>query len=64
MLYWLECSVILNNAKCEVCLMEGNWEGLRQQCLGCQKCGLAAGRTNVVFGTGSSTAEVLPPFPI
>lgn len=35
------------------------WEQLRQQCMGCRACGLADTRTNVVFGVGSPTAEVL-----
>ena len=32
---------------------------LRQQCMSCRACGLADTRTNVVFGVGSPTAEVL-----
>lgn len=32
---------------------------LRAGCLGCQKCGLCATRTNVVFGTGVADAEVM-----
>ena len=32
---------------------------LRAGCLGCQKCGLSATRTNVVFGTGVADAEVM-----
>ena len=36
-----------------------SWEALREECLHCQKCGLAATRTNVVFGDGCETAEVL-----
>jgi DNA polymerase len=39
--------------------MEQNWENLRESCLSCEKCGLAATRTNVVFGTGNPNAEVL-----
>ena len=35
------------------------WEALRQECLHCQNCALAATRTNVVFGDGCETAEVL-----
>ena len=35
------------------------WEQLRQQCMSCRACGLADTRTNVVFGVGSPTAEVL-----
>ena len=34
-------------------------EQLRQECLACRKCGLCATRTNVVFGMGVPTAEVL-----
>ena len=34
-------------------------EQLRQECLACRKCGLCATRTNVVFGMGAPTAEVL-----
>ena len=36
-----------------------SWEALKEECLHCQKCGLAATRTNVVFGDGCETAEVL-----
>lgn len=35
------------------------WEELKEACLCCQKCGLAATRTNVVFGSGRKDAEVL-----
>ena len=35
------------------------WESLRQQCLTCRRCGLADTRTNVVFGEGVETAEVM-----
>ena len=35
------------------------WEQLRQDCLDCRRCGLCETRTNVVFGTGSTDAEVL-----
>jgi len=34
-------------------------EQLRVECLNCQKCGLAATRTNVVFGIGNPNARVL-----
>lgn len=34
-------------------------EQLRAGCVGCQKCGLSATRTNVVFGTGVPDAEVM-----
>ena len=36
-----------------------NWKELEEQCLRCQKCALADTRTNVVFGVGSKTAEVM-----
>ncbi|MBR4099105.1 MAG: uracil-DNA glycosylase [Clostridium sp.] len=36
-----------------------NWEALEQACSTCQKCALADGRHNVVFGTGPRTAEVM-----
>ena len=35
------------------------WEALKEECLRCQACTLAAMRTNVVFGVGSENAEVL-----
>ena len=35
------------------------WEALKEECLRCQACTLAATRTNVVFGVGSENAEVL-----
>ena len=35
------------------------WEALKEECLRCQACTLAATRTNVVFGVGSEDAEVL-----
>ena len=37
----------------------GEWEELRQKCMGCRACALAETRTNVVFGVGSPEAEVL-----
>lgn len=36
-----------------------DWKDLEQQCLACQKCALSDTRTNVVFGVGSPTAEVM-----
>lgn len=39
--------------------MEMSWETLREECLQCERCGLAATRTQVVFGTGNPNAEVL-----
>ena len=35
------------------------FEQLKQECLACRKCGLCETRTNVVFGTGPNTAEVM-----
>lgn len=39
--------------------MADTWEALKQECAACRGCALADTRTNVVFGTGSETAEVL-----
>ena len=36
-----------------------DWNALEQTCIGCQRCALADGRHNVVFGVGSRDAEVL-----
>ena len=36
-----------------------DFEQLKQECLACRKCGLCETRTNVVFGTGPKTAEVM-----
>jgi uracil-DNA glycosylase family 4 len=36
-----------------------NWEELQAACLDCQKCGLCATRTNVVFGIGNKESKVL-----
>lgn len=36
-----------------------DWETLEETCRDCRACALAATRTNVVFGVGSRTAEVL-----
>ena len=36
-----------------------NWEALREQCMGCQKCALAETRHHVVFGVGRPDAEVM-----
>lgn len=36
-----------------------SWEALEEACQTCQKCSLCQTRTNVVFGVGSRTAEVL-----
>ncbi len=39
--------------------MYDNWEQLKNDCMGCQKCGLAATRTKLVFGVGNENAKVL-----
>ncbi len=39
--------------------MFDNWEELQSACLGCRKCDLCTGRTNVVFGVGNKDAKVL-----
>ena len=39
--------------------MENRMEQLREECLQCQKCPLAATRHHVVFGTGKTGAEVV-----
>lgn len=39
--------------------MNSGWEKVKTQCLMCEKCPLAATRTNIVFGVGSEQAEVL-----
>lgn len=39
--------------------MYETWEELEQACLGCTKCGLCEGRTQVVFGMGNRDAKVL-----
>ena len=36
-----------------------NWEDLERRCLNCRKCALADTRTNVVFGAGQRSAEVM-----
>lgn len=36
-----------------------DWNALEQACMGCQRCALADGRHNVVFGVGSRDAEVM-----
>ena len=35
------------------------WEELESACHDCHKCGLCAGRTNLVFGVGNKDAKVL-----
>lgn len=36
-----------------------NWEELEQKCKGCTFCDLAHTRSNVVFGVGSKTADIM-----
>ena len=36
-----------------------DWETLQAECLACRNCGLCETRTNVVFGQGARSAEVL-----
>lgn len=36
-----------------------NWESLEHQCQNCQKCDLCKTRTNVVFGVGPKTADIM-----
>lgn len=36
-----------------------SWDDLERRCFQCQKCALADTRTNVVFGAGQKTAEVM-----
>lgn len=39
--------------------MSEPWDALRRECEGCRGCPLGETRTNLVFGVGSETAEVL-----
>ena len=39
--------------------MADSWEQLKRDCMSCRGCALAQTRTNVVFGVGSETAEIL-----
>ncbi|MFT8887365.1 MAG: uracil-DNA glycosylase [Ethanoligenens sp.] len=39
--------------------MPESWDSLEATCKSCTACGLAAGRTQVVFGVGNREAEVL-----
>ena len=39
--------------------MPDTWEQLTSECMQCRACALAETRTNVVFGVGSQTAEIL-----
>lgn len=36
-----------------------DWESLEQQCATCANCGLCLTRTNVVFGVGPKTADIM-----
>lgn len=36
-----------------------DWNTLKNECLNCRKCALAETRTNVVFGAGDPSAEVM-----
>ena len=36
-----------------------NWEGLKQTCMSCTRCGLCETRNNVVFGVGNEQTDVL-----
>ena len=36
-----------------------NWEELQKTCNNCTKCSLCSTRTNVVFGVGNQTAEIM-----
>ena len=39
--------------------MADSWEALKQDCANCRGCALADTRTNVVFGDGAETAEIM-----
>ena len=39
--------------------MPDTWEALKRDCQNCRACSLASTRTNVVFGDGCETAEIL-----
>ena len=39
--------------------MYQTWDELEAACMGCQKCGLCSGRTNLVFGVGNKKAKIL-----
>lgn len=36
-----------------------DWDQLHDQCMRCERCGLAQTRTNVVFGVGNQTADIM-----
>lgn len=39
--------------------MADSWETLMAECARCRECDLCRGRKNVVFGVGSTTAEIM-----
>ena len=39
--------------------MYNDWDTLKKECTGCEKCNLCKTRTNVVFGYGNPLAEVM-----
>lgn len=39
--------------------MPDTWEALKSECMACRGCALAETRTNVVFGDGAETAEIM-----
>ena len=39
--------------------MADTWEALKTECMNCRGCALADTRTNVVFGVGNESAEIL-----
>ncbi|MBQ4116261.1 MAG: uracil-DNA glycosylase [Clostridia bacterium] len=39
--------------------IQREWEELEERCKGCTKCPLCETRTNVVFGSGDRTAEIM-----
>ena len=39
--------------------MADSWEALMAECARCRECDLCRGRKNVVFGVGSTTAEIM-----
>ena len=40
-------------------MMHNNWDDFMHECMQCKKCGLAAGRTNVVIGRGNPKAKLM-----
>ena len=36
-----------------------NWDSLKQECFSCNQCQLCSTRTNVVFGVGCETADIM-----